>query len=508
MKRIFLIIIYFLFVMYPCFAIEDTVQLDNQKSCGCSHHHHGEDIKVVDGSILTVRDCISIGLQNSPVIKEYAYKLEIAKSNVGLAKSMYFPTFSTGVGYNQNFNSNKREFYRNYRELPYVGVSLNQMIWDFGKTTANIRMEEFLRIAAEYEFQDAVCLTVFDIKKHYYDMLRAKYIYETAKLNSELQKNMSIKIKHYVDQGRDIKSAFSNAGLESAKIQSELIKAEKNYLNAKEALNNAMFFKNAPDYSIYDTQTFSFEPTEQTAIKSINYKKHAKNSDDDTIFKYKKYNYDNAVEIAYRNSPDIKALKATKNAMEQALISIKRNYYPELNAGVGYDFVNTNKYTNNGLNVTVGMNASLNAMRQKYDVKGAKAQLNLAETELMTFKDNLYFTVRKNINLVDSAYKNIPECKKQVQFAQKYFEQGIVYYDENKIDYFEFEYTKECYINSLNAYINSQYEYNIALINLEMSMHEHLLDYHDDAEHAVNYHEGDENSTLGKLIRCGKKHKP
>ena len=38
---------------------------------------------------------------------------------------------------------------------------------------------------------------------------------------------MSTKIKHYVDQGRDIKSAFSNAGLESAKIQSELIKAEK-----------------------------------------------------------------------------------------------------------------------------------------------------------------------------------------------------------------------------------------------------------------------------------------
>ena len=41
-----------------------------------------------------------------------------------------------------------------------------------------------------------------------------------------------------------------------------------------------------------------------------------------------------------------------------------------------------------------------------------------------------------------------------------------------------------------------------------MAMHEHLIDYHDDAEHVADFHEGDENNTLSKLIRCNKKHKP
>ena len=508
MKRVLLATIYLLFFVCPCFSIEDTVALEEDHHCECHTHEHQQQIKVDDNSVLTLRDCISIGIQNSPIIKEFAYKLEIAKSNVGLAKSMYFPVLSAGTGYNQSFNSNKVDFYRNYRELPYVGVSLNQMIWNFGKTTADIRMEEFLKIAASYEFEDSVCSTVFDIKKHYYNLLKAKYLYEIEKMNYDLQKNLEVKIKTCKRDESITKAAILNAELELSKIKTNLLETERNYLNAKEELNNAMFFKNAPDFSVYNTQTFSFTPVNQNAVKMVNYKQTIGISKDDTIFKYEKYAYDNAVKIAYNNSPDIKALVATKNAMNQALLSVKRNYYPELKAGVGYDFVNSNKYSNNGLNIAVGMDASLNALRHKYDIKGAKAQLDLAETQITTFKDNLYFKVRENINLVDAAHKKLPVCKKQMGMAAKYFEQCVLNYEEGKIDQLELEDAKTEYIMSLVDYVNSQYEYNIALIKLEMSMHEHLVDYHDDAEHAANYHAGDENNTLGKLIRCGKKHKP
>ena len=172
MKR-FLILVLLLLSHNTSFAIED---------CGCEHHHHLEAaVEVKDGSLLNIKDCIAIGLKNSPVIKEYAHRLEIAKSNVGVAKSAYFPEFGVGAGYRQEFNSNKEEFIRNYRELPSVGVRLNKMIWDFGKTTANIKMEEFLKIAAEYEFLDIVCQTVFSIKTYYYNLLKAKSEYEIQK---------------------------------------------------------------------------------------------------------------------------------------------------------------------------------------------------------------------------------------------------------------------------------------------------------------------------------------
>jgi len=500
MKKLLLVLTVILLFNVKVSAIED---------CGCEHHHHQESSVVIkDGSILTIRDCISIGIKNSPIIKEYAHRLEIAKSNVGVAKSAYFPEFGAGVGYRQEFNSNKDEFFRNYRELPRLGINLNKMIWDFGKTTANIKMEEFLKIAAEYEFEDIVCQTVFDIKTSYYKLLKARAEYEVHKTSYAIQKQLVNKIKTLVKAGEKDKADLLNAQLMLYKINIDLNIAEVNYKNAKEELNNSIFFENAPKFSIYETQTFFYRPTEQTVIKNVPHAVPQKIFKDDTVFQHPKFSYSYAVERAYKNSPDIKALVATKNAFEQALVYVKRSYYPELKAGVGYDLLNSNKYNNNGLSVAVTVDSTINAMRQKYDIKGAKAQLDLADTEIDTFKKNLYFSVRKNVNLVDTTYKNISVSKNEMDKAAEYFDLTYNNYLEGIMYQLDLEDARWLYIDALLDYVNSQFNYNLALIKLEMSMHEHLIDYHDDAQHVADYHEGDENNALSKLIRCGKKHKP
>lgn len=500
MRKLFGIIVALFFVSSGAQAIED---------CGCEHHHHFETaIEVKDGSLLNVRDCISIGIKNSPVIKEYAHRLEIAKSNVGIAKSAYFPEFSVGAGFRQEFNSNREEFVRNYSEIPNVGVSLNKMIWDFGRTTANVKMEEFLKIAAEYEFADIVCQTVFNIKIAYYELLKAKSQYEAQKTYFELQDNLVKDIQKLVKSGQKNNADLINAKVVLLKTKTQLTQAGNDYKNAKENLNNAIYLKNAPDYSVYATDTFNYKPTKQNIYSGLSYTKENKIAKDDTIFQHPNYSYNKAVEIAYKNSPDIKALVATRNAFEQALVFVKRSYYPSLNAGVSYDFLNTNHYNNNGLSVAVTIDSTINGMRQKYDLQGAKAQLNLADTEIETFKDNLYFTVRKCLNNVNTTYKNLPVYKDKMNVAAENFELTYNNYKSDKMNQLELENSVQEYLHSLIDYINTQFDYNISLIKLEMAMHEHLIDYHDDAEHAADFHEGNENDALSKLIRCNKKHKP
>jgi len=500
MKKLILLIIAIFLCQIKVFSIED---------CGCEHHHHFEAaVNIKDGSLLNIRDCISIGVNNSPVIKEYAHKLEIAKSNVGIAKSAYFPEFSVGAGYRQEFNSNREYFFRNYRELPTIGVSLNKMIWDFGRTTANVRMEEFLKIAAEYEFQDIVCQTVFNIKIAYYDLLKAKAQYEAQKTYLELQNQIVKDIQNLVKNGKKNMADLINAQVKLLKIKADLANFNKNYNNAIENLNNAIYLKNAPEYLIYETQSFNYNPVKIKSFSKIYETKSNKIAKDDTIFQHPKYTYNKAVEIAYNNSPDIKALIATRDSFEQALIFIKRSYYPSLNAGAGYDFLKTNYYKNNGLSVAVTVDAAINGMRQKYDIKGAKAQLDLADTEIETLKDNLYFTVRKCLNDVNISYKNLPVYQEKMKLASENFDLTYDNYNSDKMNQLELEHSAQEYFNSLIDYINSQFIYNISLIRLEMAMHEHLIDYHDDAEHVADFHEGEENKALSKLIRCNKKHKP
>lgn len=502
MKKTAIILLLSIFFATKTYAIQE-----NQHSDCCGHHHH-EQVKVVkNGDYLSIKDCVAIGLENSPIIKEYAYKLSIAKSNVGKAKSNHFPELSAGVGFLQKYNSNTENYLKNYREIPTVGVTLQMMIFDFGKTLANIRMEQFLAISAEYEFLDSVCTTVFDIKTHYYKLLEAKAEYEIQEMNYKYQEETIKKIKTLIKDGKKTNADLAYANTELSKIKSDALEKENAYKNAKESLNNAMYFENAPEYKIYETQTFDIDSIIDNKFNYLTNKKFDKIYKDDTIFQHPNFTYEEAVKIAYDNSPDIKALVSTKEAMKQALLYVKRNYYPELNVEGGYDFINSNEAKNNGLTIGANLSASINAMRQHFDVKGAMAEVDLAETQIKTFKSDLYFSVRKSLNTVNRTNKEIPVKKSQLKYASNNLKLTSENYYNNKATQLELETARNLYFNSLTEYVIAEYDYNSALIALERAMHKHIIDYHDDAEHAINHHDKNVGGALSKMIYCNKKHK-
>ena len=147
-------------------------------------------ITITNGSDISIIDCIGAAFKNSPKIRRQKYNLDIAKSNVGIAKSQYFPVIGAGVGFYNENNSNSIYYNNHYRELPNVGISVNKMVWDFGRTTAHIKMEEFYKLGAEYEFMDSLCSTLFDVKEKYYSLLKAKALLSIAENNVEINKKI------------------------------------------------------------------------------------------------------------------------------------------------------------------------------------------------------------------------------------------------------------------------------------------------------------------------------
>lgn len=502
-KNFVLVIVLFLSLNLCAIAHED-----GDSHCDCCHCHHGSrPIKEIkDGSVLSIQDCISIGLKNSPIIKKYKFELDVAKSNVGKAKSVYFPTIGAGVGYAQVNNSNSKHFESMYRELPFVGVALNKMIWDFGRSSANIKMEEFYKIAAEYEFMDSVCSTVFEIKMRYYDVLRAQSILEAQKINLEINNKLISDIKKMIKDKKADETDLLNAEIQKLKIESDILEATDELLNAKENLNNSMYFVNAPNYSIEETNTYSeFTNTKENPYKLVSNvsTKLKGNVSQDGIMPHN-FSYDEAVEIAYRNSPDLKALQATKSAMEQALLAVKRSYYPELSGMVGYNFLNSNHFANNDLTVGVNLTSSLNPMELKYSLKGAVAQVELAEGALIMYRQNLYFSVRKALNTVRKCKAQIPIAQKEMASAYDNLERTLARYKQNQMDQLELLYARNTYYSAMEDYIDSVYKYNIALIHLEIAMHYHLVDIHERTEHAIKYHDEEIIDNFNNIMDCDK----
>lgn len=448
-------------------------------------------VDIHDGSVLTILDCVSTAFKNSPKIKRQKYNLDIAKSNLGIAKSQYFPVINIGAGFYNENNSDNTYYNSHYRELPSVGVSVNKLVWNFGKTTAYIKMEEFYKIGAEYEFMDSLCNTLFDVKLKYYALLRAKALQLVAQNNVEINENF-LKLAQ-TKRRPDIKTAELN--LSESEIK--LLEAQNEYKNAKIDLNNSMYLDSQPDYTIKDTHTFSY---------GNDYAYNEKSNRSETFIPMTfTFPLDKAVEIAYDNSPDLSVLVATKQAMEQNLLYIKRTYLPDLTANAGYGFNNSNQTANNSFKVGVNLSSSVNLMELKHSIKGADAQLSIADNEIELFKKDLYFEVKKALNNVDKYQNQIPTAKMEVEQSLENLHLVEEQYKSNQLNYVALQDARKDYTNALTKYIETMYDYNVSLIQVEMAMHYHIVDIHHKSDHAVHYHSDELIKHLNEVLGCDEK---
>ena len=172
-------------------------------------------VEIKDGVTLSILDCVASAFKNSPKIRRQKYNLDIAKSNLGIAKSQYFPVINLNAGFYNENNSDNIYYNSHYRELPSVGVSINKLVWNFGKTTAYIKMEEFYKIGAEYEFMDSLCSTLFDVKAKYYALLKSQALLQVAKNNLEINE----KFLKLATSKKDVDKTTAGLNLSEAKVR-------------------------------------------------------------------------------------------------------------------------------------------------------------------------------------------------------------------------------------------------------------------------------------------------
>lgn len=464
-KKITLVIICILALSIPTFALED--------------------INVQHGSVLSLNDCISIALNHNPAIKNARYNYGISKSNVGVARSEFFPTVGVGTGYSYNTTSSSKI---NTDTNAYtVQATLNQLLWNFGRTNANIKMQKFYLIADEYNFYNTVRETTFNVKQKYYEVLAARATVLINKAYVQINERNYQRTKAYFDEGIKSKIDLVNAEVTLSDSKIQLVQAENSYKNSLVNLNNAMYLVNAPAYSISGTEVFNnvndnVAPVDLTKITKpsdkeisklpVNVKDAKLTSSVETLellTDYKvdefPYSFEECMKMAYKNRADLKAYNSTLDAVKQNLLFVKRNYYPELSASAGYGFRNTN--STNSLNVGLNLSSSVNIMNQKYKVDAAKYQVDIAENSLNQLNQDIFFEVQ-------NAYINMVELEKQIPLLAVKVRQTLENYElaEGRYyvglgDYIQLQDAKVNYNNAQCSYIETIYKYNVARANLE-----------------------------------------
>ena len=444
-----------------------------------------EQMSVEKNAVLNIKDCIEIALQNSPLIKKARYNYGIAKGNLGVAKSDYFPTLGIGTGYNFTDNKNSR---RNTNSSIYSAeANISQLIWNFGKTNANIRMYNFDRIAALYEFEDTVLQTIFGVKTNYYGVLAAKATLDVNRANVQINERNYQRTKAYFDEGIRSKIDLVNAEVNLSDSKVTLVESERAYKNALVQLNNSMYIAFAPEYEIKNTETFNF----QTNYVPVNLEKIDEKKDlskppkdvsdafltsqvekinvlDNYKFEPFPYTFEESVNLAYKNRPDLKVYDASLNAMKEALKYTKREYLPEISATAGYGY--RDQYNTNSFNVGVNLSTSVNIKGQKHRIDNAKLQVQLAEAEIDQAKQDIYFEVQNLYISMIQLEKQIPLLAVKVKQTLENFELADGRYAVGLGDYIQLQDAKVNYNNAQVSYVQTVYNYNVARANLEKAI--------------------------------------
>lgn len=441
-------------------------------------------VKVKQGSVLSLNDCIGIALNNSAAIKQARYNYGISKANVGIARSEFFPTIGVGTGYNYTDTHTKRYNYDN--KLYNLNANINQLLFNFGKTNARIKMQRFYLIADEYNFYDTVRKITFDVKQKYYQLLAARAAVLINEAYVDINERNYQRTKAYYDEGLKSKIDLVNAEVTLSDSKIGLIQSQTAYENAIVYLNNAMYLTNAPKYNIEGQDGFNIEnnvaPVDLTKFEQI---KEGEISSiptdiDDakfataveklevlTDYKFEKfpYSFDECLKIADKNRADIKAYSATVDALKENLLYVKRNYYPEISATAGYGF--RDQETTNSFNVGVNLSSSLNIMNHTNQVDAAKYHVDIAQSSLDQLTQDIYFEIQNAYIDMIQLEKQIPLQGVKVKQTFENYQLAEGRYYVGLGDYIELQDAKVNYNNAQHSYIETIYRYNVARANLE-----------------------------------------
>ena len=454
--------------------------------------HTWARIEVQKNAALPLKKCIEMAVFNAGAARRSYMNYEMAINREGIAKSAFVPTLSAGVGLNVTDNTHSNNG-QTSRTFPSVSATLNQLIWDFGKTSAHIRMSKFNKIMAKYQFEDLINTIVFNTKSAYYTVLASKSYIDVEKANVQINLRDYNRTKAFFEEGIRSKVDIVNSEYNLAQARISLIDSETTYQTAWVKLNRTMSLLNPPEYEIENTETFnladnyypaSFLASADDALKTdsnidVAYKSSVTKSDVIANYKFEKfpYTFEEAVDYAYEHRHDMQALKASRDAMAEELKYIKRQYYPSLSGSLGYGYTDTKHMSNSSYSLGLNLNSSVNIKQVKHEIDNAKLQLNYAESEIGTMRLTIFCEVQDAYIRAMQLEKQIPLAEVKVRQALENLELSEGRYEVGVGDFIELQDAKVNYTNACNSYVKTVYDYNIARATLEsvMCIHDDFL---------------------------------
>jgi outer membrane protein len=398
---------------------------------------------VEETAIMSLDDCIKTALANNPTIQAAISNTDVYKSKIGQAWSDYFPEISLSTGYKRSnpVVSSSLPMRDEYTDSYTLGtVSLDQLIYDFGKTSTKVKVSKANYSSSESDLQTVINKGVYNVKEAYYYLL---YVLQQEKVmeNTVDQFNRHLKQAeafYKIGTRPKIDVTIARCNVSSAKLN--LIKAKNEIDIAYAKLNNAMGIPEKSNYSLKD-------------------KLDKKRYD---------ISFETVIKFAYDVRPELKASKSRTEASESVVKLSKRAIVPDLKASTSYTVGGDDFIDDYGLGMGLKLELPVtNGYLVKKQVDEAKAIYKRSLDELEKAKQDVFLEVKQAFIKLNEARERLPVSELSLEQAKESYDLSSGRYKVGLGDPIELKDAEIVYQNARLEYYKSLLDYNVAVANLE-----------------------------------------
>jgi TolC family type I secretion outer membrane protein len=389
------------------------------------------------GETLDLQRCIAIAFSRHPGIQAAAGTLRAGDSRIGQARSGYYPQVNGSAGYSRTDpTTSAGQVYDSYSS----SVSLSQNLYDFGKTSTQVKIQELNRDSSRSDLDNVRTQVSFGVKQAYFGLLQAGR-------NRDVSQEVVGQFQQHLDQARAFfevgtkpKFDVTKADVDLSNAKLNLIKAENAFRLARVALNNAMGMPEAPDYEVAD----------QLSSQRV------------------EIDLEETIRKAYDRRPDLKAIAVMRKSLEQSIELARKGYYPSVTGNAGYGWGGGSFPLYQGWSFGAQLNVPLfSGFSTKYQVAEAQANLEVLAANETSLRQTIDQDVKQAwLNLQEAADRGVA-AELIVRQAAENLELANGRYASGVGSPIEVTDALVAMSNAKTAQISALYDYKLAQSSLE-----------------------------------------
>lgn len=398
------------------------------------------------GELLNLARCVDIALKNQPKIISALNTVYANRSRVGQAESNYYPQVNLSSGYTKSSPVSTPTTHITGAgpfDQYTAGATLNQNIYDFGKTSSQVSINRLNTEAALSDLDDVSTRIIFSVKQAYYGVIQAKKNRDVADETVKQFEQHLEQAKGFYEVGRKPKFDVTKASTDLSSSRVNLIKAENALRIAIATLNNAMGVLDAPEYGVEEEIAFQkYEITFEEALKR-----------------------------AYNLRPDLKSAAAKRKSAGESITLSEKGYYPTLSGNAAYNWSGDKFPLEEGWNVGATVTFPLfSGFLTKYQVEESRASLNTFNANEELVRQTVFFDVKQAFLNLKEAEERVPAAEDAVKQAAENLEIANGRYAAGLGSPIEVTDAQVSYASARTTYIQALTDYKIAQASLEKAM--------------------------------------